>query len=143
METYERGDYVKVEFPDEATGIGEWMWVRVEVCDDKRKQIIGRLDNEPINDCEGKIEQGVSWSSTTHRSESIGSRPNSQGSEALLYTARKKTSCPCSRRSVTTFTRPHLAKNGNLFADFPRDTRHRFQSPCFGLVFNQLMSAPL
>ena len=28
--TYERGDYVKVEFPDEATGIGEWMWVRVE-----------------------------------------------------------------------------------------------------------------
>ena len=59
MATYERGDYVNVEFPDQATGIGEWMWVRVEVCDDKRKQIIGRLDNEPISDYEGKIEQGA------------------------------------------------------------------------------------
>jgi hypothetical protein len=29
MPKYERGDYVKVEFPDEATGIAEWMWVRV------------------------------------------------------------------------------------------------------------------
>ena len=25
---YEAGDYIKVEFPDEATGVGEWMWVR-------------------------------------------------------------------------------------------------------------------
>jgi hypothetical protein len=23
---YEPGDYVKVDFPDQATGIGEWMW---------------------------------------------------------------------------------------------------------------------
>jgi hypothetical protein len=34
------------------------MWVRVEVCDDKRKVVIGRLDNEPLNDYEGKIELG-------------------------------------------------------------------------------------
>ena len=27
--TYAPGDYVKVEFPDKTTGIGEWMWVRV------------------------------------------------------------------------------------------------------------------
>ncbi len=27
--SYDQGDYVKVEFPDEATGIGEWMWVRI------------------------------------------------------------------------------------------------------------------
>jgi hypothetical protein len=47
---------VKVEFPDETTGIGEWMWVRVEVCDDARKVIVGRLDNEPLNDSGGKIE---------------------------------------------------------------------------------------
>lgn len=59
VRTYERGDYVKVEFPDETTGIGEWMWVRVEVCDDKRKVIIGKLDNEPLNDDDGKIEQGA------------------------------------------------------------------------------------
>jgi hypothetical protein len=56
--TYERGDYVKVEFPDEATGVAEWMWVRVEVCDDTRKLITGRLDNEPLNDYEGKVERG-------------------------------------------------------------------------------------
>lgn len=58
MATYEPGDYVKVEFPDEATGIGEWMWVRVEVCDDKRKLVYGRLDNEPLNDFDGKVELG-------------------------------------------------------------------------------------
>ena len=28
-DTYEPGDYVKVEFPDPTTGIGEWMLVRV------------------------------------------------------------------------------------------------------------------
>jgi len=56
--TYERGDYVKVEFPDEATGVGEWMWVRVEVCDDKRKIVIGSLDNQPLNDYDGNIEHG-------------------------------------------------------------------------------------
>lgn len=47
--TYEPGDYVKVEFADETTGVGEWMWVRVETCDDKNKLIRGRLDNEPLN----------------------------------------------------------------------------------------------
>jgi hypothetical protein len=34
MPTYERGDYVKIEFPDEITGISEWMWVRVNRCDE-------------------------------------------------------------------------------------------------------------
>jgi len=33
MSKYQPGDYVKVEFPDEKTGIGEWMWVRVDHCD--------------------------------------------------------------------------------------------------------------
>jgi hypothetical protein len=56
--TYEPGDYVKVEFPDEATGVGEWMWVRLEVCDDKRKLVYGRLDNAPLNEFDGKIELG-------------------------------------------------------------------------------------
>jgi hypothetical protein len=37
MRPYERGDYVKAEFPDEATGIAGWMWVRVELCDDGRE----------------------------------------------------------------------------------------------------------
>jgi hypothetical protein len=55
---YEKGDYIKVEFPDEATGIGEWMWVRVEDCDDGREVVIGRLDNEPVNDYQGKLNLG-------------------------------------------------------------------------------------
>ena len=59
MAKYERGDYVKIEFPNESTGIGEWMWVRVEDCDDGRKQIVGRLDNEPVNEYEGKLELGT------------------------------------------------------------------------------------
>jgi hypothetical protein len=50
---YERGDYVKVEFPDETTGIGEWMWVRVTDCDDEKKLVFGMLDNEPVNDYGG------------------------------------------------------------------------------------------
>ena len=56
MPTYERGDYVKVEFPDEGTGIGEWMWVRVHHCDDAKKLVYGTLDNEPVNDYDGKIQ---------------------------------------------------------------------------------------
>ena len=55
---YEPGDYVKVEFPDEITGIGEWMWIRVDYCDDLRELVFGRLDNEPINDPSGKLTLG-------------------------------------------------------------------------------------
>jgi hypothetical protein len=49
MPTYESGDYVKVEFQDETTGIGEWMWVRVHHCDDEKQLVFGTLDNEPVN----------------------------------------------------------------------------------------------
>ena len=55
---YERGDYVKVEFPDETTGIGEWMWVRVHHCDDEKRIVFGTLDNEPIADYSGKLRVG-------------------------------------------------------------------------------------
>jgi len=56
MAKYAPGDYIKVEFPDELTGVAEWMWVRVEICDDKRKVVIGRLDNEPLNEYGGKVK---------------------------------------------------------------------------------------
>jgi len=56
--TYEPGDYVKVEFPDEATGVSEWMWVRVRHCDDEKKLVFGMLDNEPLNDYQGKVGLG-------------------------------------------------------------------------------------
>ena len=58
MPTYERGDFVKVEFPDENTGIGEWIWVRVTSCDDANQLVFGVLDNEPLNDHEGRVELG-------------------------------------------------------------------------------------
>ena len=56
--SYERGDYVKAEFPDETTGIGEWMWVRVTRCDEDKRLIFGVLDNEPLNDYQDKIDLG-------------------------------------------------------------------------------------
>lgn len=39
---------MKVEFKDDKTGQGEWMWVKVEWADDSRRVVFGRLDNEPI-----------------------------------------------------------------------------------------------
>ena len=58
MPTYVRGDYVMVEFQDETTVIGERMWMRVHHCDDERQLVFGTLDNEPVNDHEGKIKLG-------------------------------------------------------------------------------------
>lgn len=59
MPTYERGDYIKVEFPDEATGVGEWMWVRVQRCDDAKRLVFGTLDNAPLDDLGGKLKLGT------------------------------------------------------------------------------------
>lgn len=58
MRSYFPGDYVKVEFPDETTGIGEWMWVRVERCDEKERMVFGTLDNAPLNDYAGTVKLG-------------------------------------------------------------------------------------
>jgi hypothetical protein len=56
--SYGNGDYVKVEFSDETTGVGEWMWVRVTRCDELKKLLFGMLDNEPLNNYEGKVVLG-------------------------------------------------------------------------------------
>ena len=49
MARYDRGDYVKVEFPADTPGApGEWMWVRVHHCDEERQLLFGTLDNEPV-----------------------------------------------------------------------------------------------
>lgn len=58
MSSYEAGDYIKVEFPDESTGVGEWMWVCVNSCDDARQIVFGTLDNGPINDYGNKLKVG-------------------------------------------------------------------------------------
>ena len=43
-----------MEFSDEAIGIGEWMWVRVDRCEHEKRLVFGRLDNVPLNDYTGK-----------------------------------------------------------------------------------------
>lgn len=58
MSKYQPGDYVKVEFPDEKTGIGEWMWLRVDHSDHEQRLVFGVLDNEPLNHHAGKIKLG-------------------------------------------------------------------------------------
>jgi len=48
MGTYKRGDFVKIEVPNEATSESEWMWVLVEDSDDGQRLVFGKLDNEPL-----------------------------------------------------------------------------------------------
>jgi len=59
MPLYEAGDYVKVEFSDETTGVGEWMWVQVHRCDDTQQIVFGTLDSQPLNDHSGKLKPGT------------------------------------------------------------------------------------
>ena len=59
MAKYTPGDYIKVEFPDEVTGVAEWMWVRVTSCDDAKRLVFGKLDNAPVNDATGKLKLGT------------------------------------------------------------------------------------
>jgi uncharacterized protein YegJ (DUF2314 family) len=42
------GDYVKIEVENKPFGVSEWMWMVVEECDDEKRLVFGRLDNEPI-----------------------------------------------------------------------------------------------
>jgi hypothetical protein len=62
--TYEPGDYVKVEFAGEAGMPSEWMWVRVDRCDEDRKIVFGTLDNEALNEDNPELgtELAVSYS---------------------------------------------------------------------------------
>ena len=59
MPTYEAGDYVKAEFADDTCGISEWMWVRVNRCDDENRLVFGVLDSVPLNDCGNKLKLGT------------------------------------------------------------------------------------
>jgi hypothetical protein len=58
MANYEPGDYVKVEFKGDETGESEWMWVRVDSCDDGNQILFGQLDNEPVLDHGEKLKRG-------------------------------------------------------------------------------------
>lgn len=81
MSKYEASDYIKVEFPDEVTGVNEWMWVRVTSCDDAKQLVFGTLDNAPVSDSSGKLKLGtelaISYSQVReHRKASDFDRPN-------------------------------------------------------------------
>jgi hypothetical protein len=93
--TYEPGDYVKVEFPDTTTGIGEWMWVRVTRRDDEKQIVFGTLDNEPVGDYGGKIKLG---------SELVVSHESSSGLTLTI-------SCIAERRAVWAIPRASTLAN--------------------------------
>jgi len=57
MNRYQPGDHVKVEFKDDHTGESEWMWVKVDYCDDRNGLVFGWLDNEPVVHA-GKLKLG-------------------------------------------------------------------------------------
>ena len=59
---YERGDYVEVEFDGKSGLPGEWMWVRVDRCDQTRRLLFGRLDNEPLLTVEVELGQELAIS---------------------------------------------------------------------------------
>jgi hypothetical protein len=59
MPIYEKGDFIKVEFRDDTTGVGEWMWVRVHHCDDEKQLVFGALDSAPLNDHGKKLTLGT------------------------------------------------------------------------------------
>jgi len=59
MPAYEKGDFVKVEFPSEAGGISERMWLRVQSCDDAQRLIFGILDSIPLNSHGGGMRLGA------------------------------------------------------------------------------------
>lgn len=48
MPMFKAGDHVKVEFKDEQTGESEWMWVKVDYCDEEKRLVFGWLDDEPV-----------------------------------------------------------------------------------------------
>jgi hypothetical protein len=58
MANYEPGDYIKAESKDDATGESEWMWVRVESCDDANQIVFGQLDSVPVLDYVEKLKLG-------------------------------------------------------------------------------------
>ena len=46
--TFASGDYVKFEIKNDATGESEWMWLKVDRCDDPNRLVFGWLDSEPV-----------------------------------------------------------------------------------------------
>jgi len=48
MRKYEPDERVRVEFREDRTGESEWMWVKVDYCEDENNVVFGWLDNIPV-----------------------------------------------------------------------------------------------
>ena len=46
--SFEPGDYVKFEITNDKTGEAEWVWLRVDYCDEPNKMVFGWLDSQPL-----------------------------------------------------------------------------------------------
>ena len=44
----EQGDYVKFEIKDDKSGEAEWMWLRIDYCDEPKRVVFGWLDSQPV-----------------------------------------------------------------------------------------------
>jgi hypothetical protein len=44
----EQGDYVKFEIKDDQSGEAEWMWLRIDYCDEPKRVVFGWLDSQPV-----------------------------------------------------------------------------------------------
>ena len=55
--THQPGDCIKAECEDR-TGESEWMWVRVDSCDDENRIVVGPLDSVPVLDYGEKLKRG-------------------------------------------------------------------------------------
>jgi hypothetical protein len=58
------------------------MWVRVHHCDDEKKLVFGMLDNEPVNNHDGKIKLGAKLPLAILKSGSTGRLPSSRSSDS-------------------------------------------------------------
>jgi hypothetical protein len=74
MGKYVKGDHVKAEFKDDASGESEWMWVMVDSSDDERRLVFGRLDNEPIVSKKLRLGQEIAVSFDVIREHRPGTR---------------------------------------------------------------------
>jgi hypothetical protein len=45
---FEPGDYVKFEIKDDMSGEAEWMWLRLDYCDESKRIVFGWLDSQPV-----------------------------------------------------------------------------------------------
>ena len=58
MSRYAPGDYIKAEFRNDSTGESEWMWIKVEYCDEREQLVFGWLDSLPLLDYGSELKPG-------------------------------------------------------------------------------------